>query len=416
MRILWVCNKSPKLVAEAAGIDGAHSGGWLDSTAADLLSNSGNVLKVLFLGKDPVEGSSGNLSFASFCGDVSDVWFCKYFDSFQPDVIHIWGTEYPHSLEAMRAANSSDLRDSSVVSIQGLVSVYGRYHYSEGMPARVMHIPSFGDFVRRTNLNNDRRDFIKRGESERECLRLAKHVIGRTEWDKACALQINPCALYHHCNESLRAEFYDGSWDLINVDRHSLFVSQCTYPVKGFHYALQALSMLKMEYPDVMLYTTGESVFRDSIRRNLGRTSYQGYIAHLIEELGVRDNVRFLGSLDALEMRNRYLRSHVFVSASTIENSPNSVGEAMLLGCPVVSSNVGGIADMLDHGTEGFLYQSSAPYMLAWYISRIFDDDSLADKFSRTSRSHAARTHDRKLNLRTLMSIYDSIAAKRGVV
>lgn len=88
----------------------------------------------------------------------------------------------------------------------------------------------------------------------------------------------------------------------------------------------------------------------------------------------------------------------------------------MLLGCPVVSSNVGGIADMLDHGTEGFLYQSSAPYMLAWYISRIFDDDSLADKFSRTSRSHAARTHDRKLNLRTLMSIYDSIAAKRGVV
>ena len=76
-------------------------------------------------------------------------------------------------------------------------------------------------------------------------------------------------------------------------------------------------------------------------------------------------NVRFLGPFDAPAMRDRYLRTHVYVSPSTIENSPNSVGEAMLLGCPVVSSNVGGVSDLLYHGKEGFLYQTSAPYMLA---------------------------------------------------
>lgn len=76
----------------------------------------------------------------------------------------------------------------------------------------------------------------------------------------------------------------------------------------------------------------------------------------------------------------RYLASSVFVSVSTIENSPNSVGEAMLFGCPVVSSCVGGVLDMLEHGQEGFLYQASAPYMLAWYVGCVFRDDGLENK------------------------------------
>ena len=172
--------------------------------------------------------------------------------------------------------------------------------------------------------------------------------------------------------------------------------------------------MLKTDYPDVVLYTTGETVFRDSLKRNLGRNSYQQYIARLIDELGLRDNVRFLGALDAPAMRDRYLRTHVFVSPSTIENSPNSIGEAMLLGCPVVSSNVGGVSDLLDHGKEGFLYQSSAPYMLAWYVKRLFDDDSLAMEFSHASRERSSKTHNRAANLSRLLCIYESISSSGG--
>ena len=405
-----MCNKPPMPVALTAGIDGSNYGGWLDSMSADLLLNSTNTLMVLFFDNCAVSGATDNLSYASFGEGAEEAWFSQRLKEFKPDVVHIWGTESAHSLKAIRAAKSLGLDASTVVSIQGLVSIYGQYHYAEGMPEHVMRTPSFGDFVRRTTLDRERRIFIEKGRSERECLRLAKHVIGRTEWDKACATQINPRISYHHCNESLRAEFYGGSWELKSAERHSLFVSQCSYPIKGFHYVLQALSILKADYPDAVLYTTGESVFRASLKRNLGRNSYQAYIARLIDDYGLRDNVRFVGFLDAKEMHRRYLRSHVFVSASTIENSPNSVGEAMLLGCPVVSSNVGGVADMLEHGKEGFLYQSSAPYMLAWYITRIFDDDALAEEFSRASRVRAAQTHDRAANLNTLVGIYDSIS------
>lgn len=413
MRVAWICNKAPKPVARVIDEDGGFLGGWLDSTAASLLAMEGMEMLVLFLGGNRVSGCADNLRYASFSACSRSTWFAVELKEFNPDVVHIWGTEAPHSLEAVRAAESLGILSSTVVSIQGLVSICGRYHYAEGLPQSVMGHPSFGDFVRRTSLEKARRDFVRRGEAERDCLRLAHHVIGRTEWDKACALQANPDLKYHHCNESLRAEFYGPSWDIATIERHSLFASQCSYPIKGFHYALEALAMLKDEYPDVMLYTTGESVFRDSFKRNLGRNSYQVYIARLMEELGLCDNVKFLGSLDAAAMRDRYLRTHVFVSPSTIENSPNSVGEAMLLGCPVVSSSVGGVPDLLWHGKEGFLYQSSAPYMLAWYIKRLFDDDSLAKRISCASRERASRTHDRAVNISSLIGIYKSISMSK---
>ena len=63
--------------------------------------------------------------------------------------------------------------------------------------------------------------------------------------------------------------------------------------------------------------------------------------------------------------------------------TPNSVGEAMLFGCPAVSSCVGSVPDMLEHGREGVLYQASAQYMLAWYAECVFRDDELAMRFSK---------------------------------
>ena len=66
---------------------------------------------------------------------------------------------------------------------------------------------------------------------------------------------------------------------------------------------------------------------------------------------------------------------------------------------------MGGVPDMLEHGREGFLYQASAPYMLAWYVKRVFGDDKLAMGFSKAAHERAARTHDRERNLRDLLDI-----------
>jgi len=98
------------------------------------------------------------------------------------------------------------------------------------------------------------------------------------------------------------------------------------------------------------------------------------------------------------------------VLPSTIENSPNALGEAMLLGVPCVASDVGGVITMMNHGTEGYVYPSTAPYMLAHYIKKIFAQAEQAAALGNEARSHARRIHDPEKNLRDLLAIYHEIS------
>ena len=81
----------------------------------------------------------------------------------------------------------------------------------------------------------------------------------------------------------------------------------------------------------------------------------------------------------------------------------------MILGTPTISSDVGGIKNMLTHNVDGFIYQHDAPYMLAYYICNIFSNDELAVKHSANAREHAMKTHDKLHNVATMKCIYEDI-------
>ena len=81
----------------------------------------------------------------------------------------------------------------------------------------------------------------------------------------------------------------------------------------------------------------------------------------------------------------------------------------MLLGVPVVASNVRGVRDLLRDGEDGFLYPSDEPYMLAHYISKLFASEELALRFSKNSRLRGAELFDREKNAETLLKIYREI-------
>ena len=59
------------------------------------------------------------------------------------------------------------------------------------------------------------------------------HIMGRTDWDRACTMEINPSAEYHFCNETLRPEFYVGEWNYEKCRKHSIFMSQGYNSIKG---------------------------------------------------------------------------------------------------------------------------------------------------------------------------------------
>ena len=176
---------------------------------------------------------------------------------------------------------------------------------------------------------------------------------------------------------------------------------------------LEALSIVRRTYPDAKLYLAGSSNYseKETCIRQM-RTRYENYIFDLINAYSLQDAVVFCGTLNEQEMCNQYLKAHVFVSPSTIENSPNSLGEAMILGMPSISSDVGGVNSLMQHNVEGYIYQVDAPYMLAYYISRIFQDDGLAMMLCKNAKKRASETHNGEKNAKRLIEIYTSIKSR----
>ena len=139
------------------------------------------------------------------------------------------------------------------------------------------------------------------------------------------------------------------------------------------------------------------------------KSSYVRYILNLVDKYRLKNHIVFTGELNEADMCAQYAKTHVFVSPSVIENSPNSVCEAMLLGMPCVCSDVGGIRDLMTHEEQGYIYQSSAPYMLAYYICDLFANDQKAIQFSEAAHERAKQTHDREANVKRTLEIYDII-------
>ena len=415
MKVLWLCNIAPGAVRTAIG--GIDRGAlWMDHVFNDLRAHSLSM-RVLYASAEAVSGTlDAQVSFASFAEKEAHLYtselesvFAEELRSFNPDIIHIWGTEYGHTLAMINAAEATGYLDKTVISIQGLCSVIAK-HYCEGVPYEVQRSNTFRDFVKRNSLRDQQKKFAMRGEMEKKALQKARHVIGRTDWDKACTTQLNPSVRYHFCNETLRKEFYDGDWSYSACEKHSIFCASGEYPVKGMHYVLEALHIVSQAYPDVKVTFSGASPFpRKDILEKLRYSVYAKYLYKLMDKYVLRDKVEVSGFLGAEQMREEYLKANVFVSASTIENSPNSLGEAMILGVPCVASDVGGVTNLLSHKKEGFVYQSTAPYMLAHYIMETFAMQDAAEDMGKAAKQRAAITHSPKTNCKRLLEIYENI-------
>ena len=410
MKLLWLCNMAPGVVSGSGG------GLWVDHVLNSLGQKEDMSIHILFSDGRQMNGRvNDRCSYASFAGKMpyqylleQEVFFKSQLEAFLPDVIHIWGTEFAHTLAMVNAAEQLDMLDRTVVHIQGLCSVIAR-HYAEGVPHIVQNGYTFRDFIRQDNIAQQQKKFVLRGEQEVKALQKVRHVVGRTDWDKACTTRINPEVVYHFGNETLREAFYEGHWKYENCQRHRIFAPNCYYPVKGFHYLLEALAEVIKSYPNATLAVPGKSCFPQNFKDRLRMSSYQKYMAKLIRKYGLEAKVEFLGGLSAEQMKEHYLKANVFAMPSTIENSPNSLGEAMLLGVPCVASDVGGVTAVMTHNQEGYIYQSTAPYMLAHYIKTIFEMGEKAEKMGIAASAHARKTHDPEANLQRLLEVYGEL-------
>lgn len=411
MKILWICQKLP---AEADALIGGQkelksTGGWILGMAGEIIKHNVELailassplvksLKILEGEKIryyvlPIPEGNGDNVFMEYCKKVK-ADFC-------PDVVQIHGTEY---IDGLLWANANGC-EHTVVSLQGILISCAHYYYYGMSQWDVLSNITLRDLYRGT-LFSYGRNFERRALCERDLLNKVSFAIGRTFWDKEQLWAINPKAQYFFNNEILRNEFYQGDvWLYEKCNKSTIFVSQAAVPYKGFHQLIKALPIIKQHFPDVTVRVAGFNICDMSFKRKVLRTGYGHYLLKLMRKLQVDNVVSFLGPLNAAEMKKELLSANLFLLPSAIDNSPNALGEAQMLGVPCVASRVGGVAEMIPDKALGEMYRFSDVGEMAYVICNVLSNSST---FDNSKMMHmAAERHDRVINCNQLLSIYD---------
>ena len=419
MKILWLVNIVMPELAEHLGRTPSVFGGWLTG-AMHAVRKSGHELVICTT--EPNTAAAGRYEVKGVTYYISpqvDIQtmqkaFREILDAEKPDVVHLYGTEFEHCVAMIREADV----ERTVVTIQGALVYYKENVYS-GIPERICRDNLLHKALRRIHKGGQsiqlQKDlYEQRAVYELEVLQKAKFINGGSEWGNAVGRSVHPGCTTFDCNLILRDSFYcDERWSYEQCEKHSIYILY-SYPIKGFHKFLEALRIVVRRYPDTKVYVASAKL----PYRRYGRLrtwvmdhaqDYNWYVQKLVEEYGLQEHLVFLGYLSEAQVKERMLQSHVFVSASSIENQSTTLGEAMILGLPSVASCVGAIQEMICDGVDGFLYPFHEPYILANQILRIFDNPALARQFSEKGHAHAVKTYDREHNCKKLLEMYETI-------
>ena len=439
MKVLWLCNIMLPAIAEDLGVSFSNREGWLSGLYSQFLAETnGNELAICFpydnreklnaiKARAINDGAKNVFKFKSnqaVCYgfrenlEVPEKYeielegqMLEILNDFSPDVIHIFGSEFPH---ALALTNVCKEKKRILLTIQGICGKIAKA-YTGGIPAEVVSGETFRDIVKSDSIAQQQQKFAIRAKHEQLLFALIKNVTGRTHFDYEAALELNRNLKYFHLNESMRDSFYTGSWNSNKCERYSIFLSQGDYPVKGFHYILETMPRLLVKYPEAHLYVAGNDIIGDNaadmmniLKRKVKISSYGKYLKSLIMNNQLEDKVTMLGPLDEIAMKEQFLKSSVFVCPSNIENSPNALCEAMLLGMPVVAAAVGGIPSLINDGKDGLLYEPGNIRDLSAAIEITWDMET-ALELAKGAANRAKKTHNRIINYMRLWEIYREI-------
>lgn len=402
MRIIHFAN-TPLSVEQinSCGQDLHTSGGWITSLLGRMIQATnfkfacaafGNVQRVETSRDARVEcfviPKQGQERSLRLCRDLVYEW--------KPDLIHIHGTECAYGLLTTR----SMVKYPTVISLQGLLGPYSEwYHYFGNRTLKeILRMHRWLEFPVLRGHWMGFWKYRKEAKRERFIIQGNRYFMGRTAWDRAYIKALNPSAHYFHAGELLREAFWQKRWELKKAHRYRIIFTNAGHPRKGTETLLDAVSLLRHDYPVIQVCIAG------------GISRRSGYGRYICKRIEVLDGVAVeLGPLNAEEMAVELARSHVFVSPSFIDNSPNAVCEAQLLGMPVISSYTGGVPSLIEEGRTGLFFPTGDAPMLASRLRVIFEDDVLAVRLGELSREVACVRHNPDAVVQQVLSAYESV-------
>lgn len=316
----------------------------------------------------------------------------------KPDIIHVFGCEWPFGLVAEHT------EVPVVIHIQGAIVPYAnalyppKYNIWNYIKALKFNFPRIIS-AKLVEINN-----INRAQMERKIWNSVSNYMGRTCWDKALSSVMHPQRSYYHVDETLRPLFFESSnkWKGKKDGKCILFTTGCTTFWKGPDMMMKTARILKDLGFDFEWLVAGH--FPKTLKK---------VVEHSEKDEFLKNNIKFVGPLQPTDLVKALSESTMYVHTAYVENSPNSICEAQCLGVPVVSTNVGGIATLLDNGESGGLVPANDPWQLAHAIITLASDEQKMMEYSQNGMSLAHERHNIQNIKNQLMSCYEDIIAKK---
>ena len=254
-------------------------------------------------------------------------------------------------------------------------------------------------------------------EVEQEILRRTRYVFGRTDWDRRIAVTLAPGAEYFHVDEVIRPGFYGLEWAAgMWAEGENRATGHRAVPVffttsspsiyKGFETIIDTARVLVGNGVAFEWRVAGLKADDPLVRLTLAERR--------VDELAGL-NIRLMGILSEEAVGDQLLGSDAYIQVSHIENSPNSVCEAMLAGVPVIASFVGGTGSLLQDGIHGVLVQDGDPYALAGAMREVLERPEKHAAMAAEARRLAQRRHDPASIVRSMLERYREIIQKNTI-
>ncbi len=408
MRVLWFVNNPSNFRKQKGGYNGC---GWISSMENAVSKNEEIDLKVSFILDDerfcitqgnvsyyPIRPKKENLirllynsiNFdTAFSLDTYNYYLCqmqKIIAASKPDIIHVFGSENIFGLV-------SQITDIPIVlHIQGVLGPYLNA-FLPPFESWLTYIFKDRNILSVYKRCRDRYHILRGANREAFILQNIHNYIGRTEWDYRITKLFNPEANYYYGGEILRQPFYTD--ECRSIPSKLKIVSTISAPkYKGFDLILKTVNLLLAK---------GNI---DFVWHVYGNVTYE------VSEQ-VSKYVVLKGVVDAESLKNDILTATVYVHPSYIDNSPNSVCEAQILGCPVIATNVGGVSSLIDDSENGFLIPANDPYQLAFLLLLLDSDKHLNENIGIKGREIARKRHNINDIVDSILDTYNSILEKK---
>jgi len=342
-----------------------------------------------------------NLTFTDHLYNNREVILLGLLKQYKPDIIHVFGTENPFGLIALKT------KIPVLVHIQGILSPYVRKWFPTGY--NNFQMLRHTSFFKTIKFSGYWADFIRQkklAKREVEIFKVIRYFSGRTDWDRRITGLMSPESKYYHCEEMLRPTFYKNEW--INVEKENAIqlisiINPDIY--KGIETILETAELLKTycnhKITWIVAGVTQESPLVKIFTR---KTKISNRSVH----------VEFIGPTQEASLVKKMLDSDIFIHASHIDNSPNSLCEAMILGMPVISTNVGGIQSLLTDQKEGILVQDGEAFGFAGAIHELISNPLKRTSFGQAARQRAIERHDPIKITNKQLFIYQDILKNHG--